>query len=246
MSLLSFFIYCERKLSKGLKIIVLWATLRERRPTSTLSREITKEVLSSRESSSFYEDHFLGFLSIIYRVPYIFNPFLLYSSLTLSQYIAHVEDHPSLRFSAVIHLLKRPNAPWETSFRSETVKICDDRFIPLSVDVISPFFLPPTGIDDHSQTRTDGLLFTKSNSCRLSPCSHGILFPKNTFVPLSLFFPLSFMYRSSRPFVHTHALPGVAYAWLKKSALWQKKRLALIVTEKSVLRANLDGRGNEK
>lgn len=38
---------------------------------------------------------------------------------------------------------------------------------------------------------------------------------------------------------------GLPHAWLKKSALRQKKRLALIVTEKSVLRANLDGRGNE-
>lgn len=44
------------------------------------------------------------------------NPFLLHSSWTLSQYIARIEDS-SLRMSAVIHLLKRPNAPWETSFR---------------------------------------------------------------------------------------------------------------------------------
>jgi len=40
-------------------------------------------------------------------------------------------------------------------------------------------------------------------------------------------------------------LSRVTYVWLKESVSQQKKKLTRIVTVKSVLRANLDGRENE-
>lgn len=112
---------------------------------NTSSRN-NKEVLSRCESNSFYEERFSRIS--FHRLSTVFlNPLPLHSFSILS----HVPITQRLSKSVVTFLRSNSSfkAPWraltrETPFHPETVKICDDRFIPLSIDVISLFSsLPP-------------------------------------------------------------------------------------------------------
>lgn len=134
---------------------------------------------------------------------------------------------------SIIHLFRNAR---ETPFRSEIVEKS-------STTVSSPFLstlflgpLPPSHhVDNHPQTRADGLLFfTKSNSCLLSPCSHGILFPENMFDPLSRSpFSLSLMLLA---LLCAHMCTGGCLCLVRNLRCRRKKRLSRALSRtKSVL-----------
>lgn len=167
---------------------------------------------------------------------------LFLSNLTLSRGMTCrvIKKSHSFRFFTVIHLFRNAR---ETPFRSENrKKICDDRFIPLSIDIISPSvpFLPPTAliiILKYAQTASSS---SRNPTLACSPhVPTESFFPKICSILSRSSLSLSFL-RVSLSCVHTYA-PGVAYAWLE-SAPQKKKALARIVTDEIRSTTNLDGR----